>query len=412
MAHHLTYVLLEENKRRHVMKPIRSQFLLPPILLAAFLFSGCYSYYASLQAQDWPARDAWADDTNGDVVEVPPVVVFLNPFMFTPCAPPVVYPVYDWYHRCWIPESEFDLWLYGPDVSIGFQWGLDWRFSLWSHDWFPVSRWHMDHPHYRGPRYYAYPGFGHDWDRRPPRSRHTPPRRQDDRGRWDDQWDDRSDDRRHEDGGFSGRDNGWRSDEDHGKGQDRRPDRPEKDGNRPFDKQDPPRDRGTSGTDRRTPPQSSPGNLHDTIRRIVVGPTETDRNGSTRDSNGHENGTGNGNSGSQRRREKRSDETRESGRNRASSEKPLTWSGKTPSFEMPSFPGNRNRASRIEKPAERPAAPNHNEQPRFSARSSDRGDSNRPKAEIRKRDSGEQTNHREKPDNRQGGNSGSRHSRR
>jgi hypothetical protein len=392
------------------MKPIKSQFLLPPVLLAAFLFSGCYTYYASLQAQDWPARDAWADDTDGDVVEVPPVIVFLNPFMFTPCAPPIVYPVYDWYHRCWIPESEYSLWLHGPDVTIAFQWGMDWRFGIRSGCWFPVSRWVLDHPHYRGPRHYAHPGYRDDRDRRPTRPRHTPPRRQADRGRWNDGWDDRSDDRRGGNDGFSDRNDD--PDPGRGQGQDRQADRPPRDRNRPFDKQDPPGDRETTGTVRRTPPQSSQGNLHDTVRRIVVGPVESDRNGAIRNSNGRENGAGNGQSGSQTRRVKRSDESRESGRNRAGSEKPLTWGGKAPTFEMPAFPGNRNRTSRIEKPAERPAAPNHNEQPRMRTGSSGNGESNRIKAEIKKRDSGERQDRGERTARRENGNSGSRHGRR
>jgi hypothetical protein len=388
------------------MKTIQSRFLLSPIILAAFLFSGCYTYYANLQAQDWPSQDAWADDYEGDVVEIPSVVVFLNPFLFTPCAPPIVYPVYDWYHQCWIPESEFNLWLHSPDVTIGFQWGMDWRFGIRSRCWFPVSRWVMDHPHYRGPRHYADRRFRHDWDRRPNPPHHAPAGRQNDRG-----WrDDRPDDRRGGNDGFSGRNHD--PDPGRGQGRDRQTDRPPRDRNRPYDRQDAPRDRETTGTVRSTPPQSSPGNLHDTVRRIVVGPVESGRNGSTRDSNDRENGIGNWNSGSQTRRAKRFDENRESGRSPAGSERPLTRSDKGPSFEMPSFPGNRNRTSRIENPAERPAEPRSEDQRRFSARTNKGGDSDRPRTEIRKQYSGEQPNRREKPDNREGGKSGSRHGRR
>ncbi len=390
------------------MKTFKSWFRFLPLLPVVFVFTGCYSYYTSLHAQDWPAGNAWADDTNGNVVEVPPVAVFLNPFMFTPCAPPVIYPVYDWYHRCWIPESEFGLWLQGPDVSIAFQWGMDWRFGIRTQHWFPVSRWVMDHPHYRGLRHYAHWENGPDWNRGPAGSRYTPPRRQDDHGRWND----RSDDRWGGDSGFSGRDGNRPSDQGPGQDHNRQKEQPPKDRNRSFDRQDPARDRETPATVRRTPPPASAGTLHETVRRIVVSPAETDRNRTNRDTNGRKTETGNTDSGSKARRVIRSAENREPAANRSDSRTPMTWNDKKPSFQMPAFPDTRNRTGRVERQAERPAAPAEPSKPRLKTGSSGNVESPRIKTEIRSRNSGEQADRGVKTDSRESRNSGSRHSKR
>lgn len=380
------------------MKTCKSWFRLLALLPAVFLFAGCYTYYANLQAQDWPAGNAWADDDYGDVVDVPPVAVFLNPFMFTPCSPPVIYPVYDWYHRCWIPESEFNVWLRGPDVSIAFGLGLDWRFSVYSYDWYPVSRWHAVHPHYRGPRLYANDDFGRPWRPWPDHWRNGDNARHPDRGRWDEP--------RNNHGGFSNRDDRPRSNPDSGPDRDRaRPAAP-RDRDRSFDRQDPSRDRETAGTVRRTPPPASTGTLHETVSRITVGPVETDRNRTNWDTNSRKNETGSTAAGSQARRVKRSKQNREPSVNRGDSRKPMTWDDRKPSFRMPAFPDNRNRTGRVERQAERPAVQRNADQPRFNTRSSDTHVSTRPSVEIRQRDTVKQTESSEKSGRENGSDSG------
>ncbi|MDM7925939.1 MAG: hypothetical protein QUS35_07955 [bacterium] len=389
------------------MKTIKSWLRLLPLLPVVFLFAGCYTYYANLQAQDWTARDAWVDEYDGDVVEVPPVAVFLNPFMFTPCAPPVVYPVYDWYHRCWIPESEFGLWLQGPDMTIAFQWGMDWRFGIRNRHWFRVSRWHMDHPHYRGPRHYADWESGHDRGGRTHGSRYTPPRQQNDRWR-----DDPRDDHWDGDGGFSGRDDNHHPDQDPGQGNSRQKEQPPKNRNRSFDRQDPARDRETAGTVRRTPPPASTGTLQDAVHRIVIGPAETDRERTTRNTNGRGNGTGYGNTESQARRVIRPAENREPAANRTDSRKPMTWDDKKSSFRMPAFPDTRNRSGRVGRQSERPAPSAEPSKPRLKTGSSGNVESPRIQTEIRTRNTGGQADRGVKTNSRDSGKPASRHSRR
>ncbi|MBN2200507.1 hypothetical protein JW777_00975 [bacterium] len=386
------------------MKKFKSWFRLLPLLPVVFLFTGCYTYYASLYGQDWPVRSAMAYDYDGDVVEVPQVAVFLNPFMFTPCAPPVIYPVYDWYHRCWIPESEFHLWLRGPDVSIAFGWGLDWRFSVYSHDWYPVSRWHAAHPHYRGPRHYAAYDFGRPWRPWPNYWRDPHDGRHPDRGRWDEP--------RNGHGGFSDRDD--RPHSNPGPGSDR--DRPgtlhPQDRNRSFERQDPGRDRETAGTVSRTPPPASTGTRHQTVNRIVAGPVETGGKETTWNAEGDKNGTGSVHSGSQTRRVKRPERNQEPAANRNEPPKTMNRGNNTHSFQMPAFPDNRNRTSRAVRQAERPAAPAVPSPPRMKTGSSGSVEPARTRTEIRKRDSGERADRGVKTDSRESRNSGSRHSRR
>ncbi len=395
------------------MKTFKSWFRLLPLLPAVFLFTGCYTYYANLQAQDWQVRDAWGDEYYGDAVEVPQVAVFLNPFMFTPCAPQVIYPVYDWYHRCWIPESEFHVWLRGPDVSIAFGWGLDWRFNIYSYDWYPVSWWHAHHPHYRGPRHYAFHDYSRPWRPWPDHWRNPGHGSHPDRGRWDEPRNGRD--------GFSNRDDRPHSNPGPGPDRDRtRPAAP-RDRNRSFDRQDPSRDRETAGTVRRTPPPASTGTLNETVRRIVVGPVETGGNGTAWKAKGDGNGTGVVDSGTRTRRVKRSELNREPAankndspktENRNDSRKPMTWDDKKPSIQMPAFPDTRNRSGRVERQAERPVSPANPSQPRMKTGSSGNAESPRIRTEIRTRNSGEQADRGVKTDSRESRNSGSRHSRR
>lgn len=386
------------------MKTIKSWFRLLPLLPLVFLFAGCYTYYANLQAQEWPAGNAWADDDYRDVVDVPQVAVFLNPFMFTPCSPQVIYPVYDWYHRCWIPESEFHIWLSGPDVSIAFGWGLDWRFSVYSYDWYPVSRWYAVHPHYRGPRLYANVDFGRPWRPWPDHWRNGDHASHPDRGRWDEP--------RNNHGGFSNRDD--RPHSNAGPGPDRDNPRltPERDRNRPFDRENPPRERETNGNTRRTPPPASNGTLHETVSRITVGPVETDRNRTNWDNKDRENETGSADSGSRTRRVKRSEQNREPAVNRGDSRKPMTWDDRKPSFRMPASPDNRNRTSRAVEQAERRAAPVDPAKPRLKTGSSGNVESPRIKPEIRTRNTGGHADRGTKADTRESRDSVSRHGRR
>jgi hypothetical protein len=279
------------------MKTFTHRIWLPPILLAAVLFSGCYSVYSTLNAQDCETRDEWMDTYVEEPVFVPPVAFFVNPFQFAPCAPPVVYPVYDLWHRCWIPRSEFGVWLDGPDLTIGFEWGLDWRFGLWSSDWFPVSRWYSDHPRFGGPRHYSHPGYYSDRNRRWNVPRHErPPRRAPGRGRRDDDRNGRGgrpgwDDGRNGHNDRPGWDDGNRAGRDPAPPRERGSNGPgrDRDRNRPFNRPDSPRDRGSAGDVRRTPP-AAPRNLADTIRRIVVAPETAGREAAEWNSGGRGNG--------------------------------------------------------------------------------------------------------------------------